>query len=404
MAVDSGLNKDIPRGHGSRWRVLLAGCLAHVTHDGFTDMLYIFFPIWQQTFALNFSQVGLLKTLYSGAMSVFQLPSGILAGRFGILKILILGTILTSLALSATGLVSSPLLLCLLLVLGGIGASTQHPLSSSAISNTYTGKASRVALSTYNFSGDLGKLILPASAAFLIAYAGWEKTIGLLGLCGLFCAALIFAFASGISLDGDLKRDTGLSGRFSFLWGRNALPFASLSLISIIDSATRTGFLTFLPFLLQGKGADTPTLGVAFSLIFAGGAVGKFVCGAVAAHIGILKTVIVTELATALCIYSSLALQVKETLWLCPFLGIALNGTSSVLYGSVPELVEDTSRNEAFAFFYSCGIGAGALSPAICGMISDSIGIKPTIAAVAALAIAVVPLTALLRGRIGKSC
>ena len=39
---------------GKRWRVLFAGCLAHITHDGFTDMLYVFFPIWQQTFLLSF--------------------------------------------------------------------------------------------------------------------------------------------------------------------------------------------------------------------------------------------------------------------------------------------------------------------------------------------------------------
>ena len=39
---------------GKKWRVLFAGCLAHITHDGFTDMLYVFFPIWQQTFPAEF--------------------------------------------------------------------------------------------------------------------------------------------------------------------------------------------------------------------------------------------------------------------------------------------------------------------------------------------------------------
>ena len=82
-----------------RWRVLLAGSLAHVTHDGFAGMLYLFFPIWQNAFGLNFAQVGFLKTLFSGGMSVFQMPSGIFAGRVGILKVLTGGSILTSLAL-----------------------------------------------------------------------------------------------------------------------------------------------------------------------------------------------------------------------------------------------------------------------------------------------------------------
>ena len=64
----------MPVSSARRWRVLLAGCLAHITHDGFTDMLYLFFPIWQQTFHLSFAGVGLLKAAFSGAMSGFQFP------------------------------------------------------------------------------------------------------------------------------------------------------------------------------------------------------------------------------------------------------------------------------------------------------------------------------------------
>ena len=102
------------------------------------------------------------------------MPAGILARRMGILKVLCLGTLLTGAAVIALGFAGIPLVLGVLLVAGGMGSSTQHPLASSAISNAYQGKASRVALSTYNFSGDIGKLIIPASAALLIGYVGWR--------------------------------------------------------------------------------------------------------------------------------------------------------------------------------------------------------------------------------------
>ena len=48
----------------TRRRVLLAGCLAHIFHDGMTDMLYVFFPLWQHAFRLSFAAVGLFKTLF----------------------------------------------------------------------------------------------------------------------------------------------------------------------------------------------------------------------------------------------------------------------------------------------------------------------------------------------------
>jgi MFS family permease len=381
------------------WRVMFAGCLAHITHDGFTDMLYVFFPIWQQMFLLSFFQVGLLKAASSGTMSLLQVPAGILARRTGILKVLCLGTLLTGAAVIALGFAYSPLVLGALLVLSGIGSSTQHPLASSAISNAYQGKASRVALSTYNFSGDIGKLIIPATAALLIAYAGWRWALHALGLFGFLTAAILLgllrnqlASVSGKTAMAGTKRGSLFSG--------DSLPFAALSAIGILDSATRMGFLTYLPFVLRAKGATVPTIGLALTLIFAGGALGKFVCGVVATRAGILRSVVVTELATAICIFGMLGLSLKLALLLCPLLGIVLNGTSSVLYGTVPELVPEDRRNEAFAFFYTCTIGAGGISPILYGVIGDSAGINSAVAVVAITVLATIPLMLLLRGKL----
>ncbi|HUX26976.1 MAG TPA: hypothetical protein VMV87_20465 [Burkholderiales bacterium] len=33
-------------------RTLAACCGAHVLHDGFSDMLYVLFPVWQTAFGL----------------------------------------------------------------------------------------------------------------------------------------------------------------------------------------------------------------------------------------------------------------------------------------------------------------------------------------------------------------
>jgi hypothetical protein len=40
---------------------------------------------------------------------------------------------------------------------------------------------------------------------------------------------------------------------------------------------------------------------------------------------------------------------------------MALNGTSSVLYGTVREMVAAARRQRAFSIFYTCGVGAGAV-------------------------------------------
>ena len=173
--------------------------------------------------------------------------------------------------------------------------------------------------------------------------------------------------------------------------------FISLSAIGVLDSATRMGFLTLLPFVLIAKGASVTQVGFALSLTFAGGAAGKFVCGLIAARAGVLRTTILTEVATAAGIVALLPLSLEASMLLLPAVGIALNGTSSVLYGTVPELVPAARRARAFGVFYTLTIGAGALSPSLYGMLGDAIGVPRTFGVIAAVVLLVLPLTLGLR-------
>ena len=54
-----------------------------------------------------------------------------------------------------------------------------------------------------------------------------------------------------------------------------------------------------------------------------------------------------------------------------PLLGTVLNGTSSVLYGPVPELAWKGNTGRAFAPFYTGVIGSGGLAPIAYGAIAD---------------------------------
>jgi MFS transporter, FSR family, fosmidomycin resistance protein len=113
--------------------------------------------------------------------------------------------------------------------------------------------------------------------------------------------------------------DRAIDGRAA----RTCGGFALLLAIGIIVGATRTGFLTFLPFLLKAKGASQPNVGVAPTLVFAGGAAGKLVCGFLGTRISLLATVIATEGATAIGIAMSLLLPLGAALAVLPAIGIA---------------------------------------------------------------------------------
>jgi MFS transporter, FSR family, fosmidomycin resistance protein len=145
------------------------------------------------------------------------------------------------------------------------------------------------------------------------------------------------------------------------------------------------------------KGAALPTVGLALTLVFAGGAVGKLVCAFIGARIGVIATVCLTEGLTTLGILALLPLPLEAALVVLPVIGIMLNGTSSVLYGSVPELIEPAKRARAFGVFYTGTIGAGAVSPPLYGLVGDSFGVPTALIVVALACLLTLPLAVALR-------
>jgi MFS transporter, FSR family, fosmidomycin resistance protein len=374
-------------------RVLWVACGAHALHDGFTDTLYLLLPLWQAQFALSYAAIGLLRALYAGAMAGLQVPVAHMVRRTGGTIMLAAGTAAAAAAYVLLGASFGVAMLATALILAGLGSSTQHPIGSSLVAAAYEGAHSRAALGTYNFAGDLGKMTLPALTACLIAVMSWRSATAIIGLFGLLGAvAVLLALRPIPARSSPDARDRADARGARDFTGMLRTGFPLLMAIGIIDSATRMGFLTFLPFLLRGKGAGIPEIGVALTLVFAGGAAGKLVCGFLGARLGILPTVLVTEGATAAGIIALLPLPLVASLALLPILGVALNGTSSVLYGTVPDLVTVRQRESAFGVFYTGTIGAGALSPALYGVLSDAVGLIPAMLLVAAVVLLTLPL------------
>jgi predicted MFS family arabinose efflux permease len=156
-------------------------------------------------------------------------------------------------------------------------------------------------------------------------------------------------------------------------------------------------FLTFLPFVLTAKGASLPIIGLSLTLVFAGGAAGKLICAFIGARIGAIATVWLTEGMTAVSILALLPLPLEAALILLPLVGLALNGTSSVLYGSVPELVTPERRARAFSVFYTGTIGSGAVAPAVYGFLGDALGVSTALVVIAGVVLLTLPLSLVLR-------
>ena len=364
---------------------------AHALHDGFTDLLNVLYPLLQAQFGLSYAAIGALKTVYSGAMASGQIPSGMLAVRLGGVRVLAAGTVLIAVGYGLAGLTGSLYGVIAGLLLAGLGGSTQHPIGSSLVSAAFPGLRSRTALGTYNFTGDVGKVLLPALFAVIAASLGWQQALIVIAALAVLGAGVILASLKPIPLHAKGEDSKAMAGQDR--------PWAYWLLFSIhiADDLVRTGFMIFLPFLLRDKGADLPTIGLGLSLLFAGGAAGKLVMGWVGDKLGVVPSVILTEVATTVLILALLPLSLPLALVMLPVVGLMLNGTSSVLYGTIPEFVSPARRTHAFAIFYTGGSVAGATGPFLAGLLGDAVGLPIALAAVSCIALTTVPMVWALR-------
>jgi MFS family permease len=382
----------IPSGTSSspeQRRNLVGACLAHALHDGYTDQLYALLPVWQSEFALSYAGVAVVRALYYGTMGGLQIPGDRWISKLGARAALALATFVAAAGFLIMALPFGFPSLCAGLVLAGIGSSVQHPRSSLLVSSTY-GKASRAPLGIYNFAGDLGKATFPAVVALLLPIVAWRPVVAIMAMVGMAVAATLLAlvpkkpFVAPIEKQPAMKRSTHRG-------------FGLLLSIGALDTATRMGYLLFLPFLLKTRGATSAVIGLGLALLFIGGALGKATCGWLGAHLGVVWSVVITEAVTALMIAATLFLPLTQTLAVLPLLGIVLNGTSSVLYGTVPDLAPKGDVGRGFALFYTGVIGAGGFAPIVYGAIADHSNRTVGVLAAALTAAVIIPLAVALK-------
>ena len=234
-------------------------------------------------------------------------------------------------------------------------------------------------------------MLLPALFAVIAASLGWQQALIVVAALAVLGAGVILASLKPIPMHAKGGESKAMAGQDR--------PWAYWLLFSIhiADDLVRTGFMIFLPFLLRDKGADLPTIGLGLSLLFAGGAAGKLVMGWVGDRLGVVPSVILTEVATTILILVLLPLSLPLALVLLPLVGLMLNGTSSVLYGTIPEFVSPERRTHAFAIFYTGGSVAGATGPLLAGLLGDAVGLPIALAAVSCIALTTLPMVWALR-------
>lgn len=369
----------------------------HVWSDLFFALLLPLLPSIKNELGLTFFQVWLLRSMFSGATAILQIPAGFLAESVGEFWLLVLGNAWVAVGLIAMAL--SPVFIVLLAAsfIGGLGGGTQHPLGSSLVSRAYDDRGRSTAVGTVNFAGDLGKMLAPLVALIAIPF-GWRAVLWAVGIGGLLFMTLSIPLRRTVDIGKPVSKeqaDDGGSGDGGRMGG-----FVMLSVVGFLDSATRGASLVILPFVMDAKGMGPGQISLMLILLFAGGAAGKYVVGWLGERFPTVSLIWGTKGLTAVLLMLSLATPALALAPLMVVLGIGLNGTSSALYASVANLIPQRRRARFYGLFYTTNEVGTVLVPLIYGVVADMFGLNAAVIAMGLATMLILPVSLGLRSHL----
>ena len=375
-------------------KTLFAGCSAHFIQDGLVALQYVLLPILAQQFNLNYAQVGFLRAVGHSAMTILEVPAGMLAEKFGEPKLMVFGLLCAGAGYLGIAHAGSFVLLAAYMLLAGVGAGFQHSLSSSLIVRAYDKGGRRHAMGIYNSTGDAGKLTYTGLFGLAIgAGMSWSMTVVALAATAVLAAFLVWHLLGKNHHLAAAERGRGDSESSQGGWGITApARFTALAVLVFLDSIIQAVFLTFLAFVVLENGFSESIASMSVVLALVGGMLGKFAAGRLAGRQGDRSAFITLQLLTvaglsALVLINSIALLV-----LLPLIGLLVQGTSTVTYGSVPDFVNEHRHSRGYALIYTVSSSSSVVGPFLAGAIADAWSLDLVVWGLAVIALVSVPL------------
>ncbi len=228
-------------------RGVAALALGHGVNDLYMGFLPALLPALVLRLHLDYAQAGLLVTYVTLWSHVAQPLIGYGADRVGRRHLVVLGPLITTLAMSSLGLVGSYRGLVMALTLGSLGNALFHPLAAS-LTGTIS-RASRAAMALFSAGGSLGYGLGSLLIAEVVVLFGLERMWTMAGF-GLVTVGFMYA---ALPRAVEATRTPVVAGPEGerLHW---VAPLLVLFVVVALRAAEGTVLTTFVPLLLSARG------------------------------------------------------------------------------------------------------------------------------------------------------
>lgn len=239
---------------------------------------------------------GIVGFIWYLTSSIVQPIFGAYSDRYGRWWFLPAAVGVTAIGVSLAGLATSPMMLIVLVILGGFGSALMHP-EAGRYSSMLSGSHKSTGMSIFVIGGQLGYSIGPAVAA--IALAHWRGGTAWLAIPGIFAVAALFWEMSKVGPRAERRHESAptlavpKADRFGI-----SLLVVSTALRNLVNSS----FMIFLPNLLVAQGHSLVMAGQIVTLFLFVGVLGTYAGGMLGDRFGALFISVATLVAAVPCL------------------------------------------------------------------------------------------------------
>lgn len=362
---------------------LYAISLGHALTHWYPATFYLLLPFIAADVGLSYTQVGVLITMRAVSQTLVTLPGGAIVdmvGRRGLVMALALAW--SGVPYFFLGLSTNYVVILACMGLMGLGGNLWHPAAISDLSERYPGRRG-YAIAIHALGANLGDLLAPLAAGFLLVYLAYSHVLVANFVPGLALAALFFIWMRGEAAKQKGKTEAlGLATYWHGLkeMARNA-GVLLLSLVGGIRAMASQGLSTFLPFYLQGLGFGPALMGLYLAVVQGAGLIASPLSGLLSDRVGRKPVVTAGMVATSVIVIviANLTLVSVDLNWIfvgvLSLLGFFLYSMRPALQAWTMDLVPKHMGGTAVGLTFASQSLFSAVSPAVGGLLADQFGL-----------------------------
>jgi len=374
--------------------LLMAG--THFIVDGYSNIYAPLLPLLIPQLQMSLFVAGTLQMCFQIANSVAQLAFGHIADHWRPRVLVIAGPLVAVSLLALIGLPSTPFMLGVVLVLGGLGAAAFHP-PAAALVHRISAERKGFAMSFHITGGSLGFSLGPLIFAPFAERYGLQWT-PLLILPALAVLALMLPRVPRIETLAERGAVKGFKALRPY-----RKPLTLLYLIVVLRTLTALSFATFMPVMLTRRGMTVAEAGTAMAIYLFSTSVGGFFGGAIADRWG-PRNVIMWSLVLSVPFLAYAPMQTGWTFVAIVSLGGFLLQSTLPVNVSFGQMIAPISAATVSSLMMGFAWGTGGLSVPFVGMLADRIGIERTLVVMSVMPLAAAAFAAPLpSGRFGHT-